>query len=153
VESSLDPHLLAKSFTGARVLITGGLGFIGSSLAVPLAEAGADVTLVDAMIPDYGGNLVNIAPVREQVRVNFCDVRDPNAMNYLVQGRTISSTRLRIHIMSPSDRSRTSTSTSRAPRSCSKPASVTTAVRASSSSARAANTVRRCGCQWPRTRP
>lgn len=83
----LDPRQLAQSFSGARVLITGGLGFIGSSLAVPLAEAGAEVTLVDAMIPDYGGNLFNIAPVRERVRVNFCDVRDPHAMNYLVQGQ------------------------------------------------------------------
>jgi UDP-glucose 4-epimerase len=87
VDSALDPRLLAKSFSGARVLITGGLGFIGSSLAVPLAEAGAEVTLVDAMIPDYGGNLFNIAPVRDRVKVNFCDVRDPHAMNYLVQGQ------------------------------------------------------------------
>lgn len=78
---------LAQEFAGARVLITGGLGFIGSSLALPLVEAGAHVTLVDAMIPGYGGNLFNIEPVRTRVHVNFCDVRDPHAMNYLVQGQ------------------------------------------------------------------
>jgi len=101
----LDPRVVAKAFTGARVLITGGLGFIGSSLAVPLAEAGADVTLVDAMIPDYGGNLFNVAPVRERVRINFCDVRDPHAMNYLVRGQDFifHSAAQVCHIMSLSD--------------------------------------------------
>ncbi len=78
---------LARPFAGARVLITGGAGFIGSSLAVPLAEAGAEVTIVDAMIPGYGGNLFNLEPVRTQVRINFCDVCDPHAMNYIVQGQ------------------------------------------------------------------
>jgi len=102
---SLVPSALARAFDGARVLITGGLGFIGSSLAGPLAEAGADVTLVDAMIPDYGGNLFNVAPVRERVRINFCDVRDPHAMNYLVQGQDFifHSAAQVCHIMSLSD--------------------------------------------------
>ena len=44
-------------FKGARVLITGGIGFIGSSLARRLVSQGADVTLVDSLIPEYGGNL------------------------------------------------------------------------------------------------
>lgn len=74
-------------FAGRNVLITGGLGFIGSNLAIKLVELGAHVTLVDAMIPDYGGNLFNIEPVRDKVVVNFCDIRDVNAMNYLVQGQ------------------------------------------------------------------
>jgi UDP-glucose 4-epimerase len=73
-------------WAGARVLITGGLGFIGSNLAIRLAQAGARVTLADAMIPEYGGNLFNIAPVRERVTVNFCDICDRHAMDWLVRG-------------------------------------------------------------------
>src|SRR4051812_48995561 len=74
-------------FAGKSVLITGGLGFIGSNLAIRLIELGADVTLMDAMIPDYGGNLWNVEPVRDRVKVNFSDVLDEHSMNYLVKGR------------------------------------------------------------------
>lgn len=70
-----------------NVLITGGLGFIGSNLAIRLVEMGARVLLVDAMIPGYGGNLFNIEPVREQVTVNFCDICDRHAMDWLVRGQ------------------------------------------------------------------
>lgn len=70
-----------------RVLVTGGLGFIGSNLARRLCAEGARVTLVDSLIPEYGGNLYNIADIREQVRVNIADVRDPHSMNCLVQGQ------------------------------------------------------------------
>ncbi|MCE1225285.1 MAG: NAD-dependent epimerase/dehydratase family protein [Geobacteraceae bacterium] len=74
-------------FSGARIIITGGLGFIGSNLAVRLVEAGADVTLVDSLIPEYGGNLWNIEPIKERVRVNISDVRDEHSMKYLIQGQ------------------------------------------------------------------
>lgn len=74
-------------FRTRRVLITGGMGFIGSNLAVQLVNQGAQVTIADAMIPGYGGNLFNIEPIRQQVTVNFCDIRDVNTMNYLVQGQ------------------------------------------------------------------
>jgi UDP-glucose 4-epimerase len=74
-----------NAFTNTRALITGGMGFIGSSLALALVELGADVTIADAMIPGYGGNLFNIEPIRERVTVNFCDIRDVNVMNYLVK--------------------------------------------------------------------
>jgi UDP-glucose 4-epimerase len=74
------------AFSGKKVLITGGLGFIGSNLAIRLVELGADVLLVDSLIPDYGGNLFNIEPVKDQVRVNIADVRDVNGMDYLVRG-------------------------------------------------------------------
>jgi UDP-glucose 4-epimerase len=73
------------SFAGARVLITGGLGFIGSNLAIRLAGAGARVTLVDAMIPEYGGNLFNVEPVRDRLTINFGDVCDRLAMDWLVR--------------------------------------------------------------------
>jgi len=75
------------NFSGTNVLITGGLGFIGSNLAMRLVELGAHVTLVDSLIPEYGGNLWNIEPVKERVRVNISDVRDEHSMKYLVQGQ------------------------------------------------------------------
>jgi len=75
------------NFGGAKVLITGGLGFIGSSLARRLVHLGAKVTLVDSLIPQYGGNLANIHDVRDRVDVNISDVRDPHAMAYLIQGK------------------------------------------------------------------
>jgi UDP-glucose 4-epimerase len=71
------------------VMITGGLGFIGSNLAHRLAALGADVLLVDSLIPDYGGNLFNIAGIEQRVRVNVADVRQASTMNYLVQGRSV----------------------------------------------------------------
>jgi UDP-glucose 4-epimerase len=75
----------STSFDGARALITGGMGFIGSNLTIRLVEAGARVTLVDAMIPEYGGNLFNIASVRDQVSINFGDICDRHAMDWLVR--------------------------------------------------------------------
>ncbi|KPV51115.1 NAD-dependent epimerase [Kouleothrix aurantiaca] len=77
----------AASFDGAQVLITGGLGFIGSTLAHRLVAQGARVTLVDSLIPIYGGNLRNIAGIENQVNVNIADVRDQYSMDYLVQGQ------------------------------------------------------------------
>jgi UDP-glucose 4-epimerase len=77
----------ANKFDGANVLITGGLGFIGSALARRLVELGAHCTLVDSLIPIYGGNLRNVAGIADQVRINIADVRDEHSMNYLVQGQ------------------------------------------------------------------
>jgi len=74
-------------FAGKRCLITGGLGFIGSNLAHRLVAEGARVLLVDSLIPAYGGNLCNIADIRDKVHVNISDVRDPHAMQYLVRGQ------------------------------------------------------------------
>ena len=75
------------SYDGARVLITGGLGFIGSNLAARLAGEGARVTLCDAMIEGYGGNLANVAEVRDRVAINYADVRDETVMGQLVEGQ------------------------------------------------------------------
>jgi UDP-glucose 4-epimerase len=72
-----------------RVLVTGGLGFIGSSLAHHLVALGADVLLVDGMIPDHGGNLFNIADIEDRVRVNISDVRNDAAMAVLVRDREV----------------------------------------------------------------
>ena len=76
-----------QAFSSKQVLITGGMGFIGSNLARRLVAAGARVTLVDSLIPIYGGNLFNINDIRESVTLNITDVRDPFAMAYLVQGK------------------------------------------------------------------
>ena len=73
---------MKSEFAGARVLITGGLGFIGSNLARRLAGLGADLTLVDSLIPEYGGNLFNIEGLRDRVHVNISDVRDTYSMQY-----------------------------------------------------------------------
>lgn len=74
-------------FNNSKVLITGGLGFIGSNLAGRLVDLGADVLLVDSLIPEYGGNPFNIDAIRDRVGVNISDVRDAHSMRYLVQGR------------------------------------------------------------------
>ena len=74
-------------YAGKSVLITGGLGFIGSNLARALVVQGADVTLVDSLIPQYGGNSFNIEDIRDKVMVNVCDVRDPFAMAYLLKDK------------------------------------------------------------------
>lgn len=76
-------------YRGRNVLVTGGLGFIGSSLAHQLADLGADVLLVDAMIPEYGGNLFNIADLTNRVRVQISDVRNESAMSVLVRDREV----------------------------------------------------------------
>ena len=70
-----------------QVLITGGLGFIGSNLARILVAQGSAVTLVDSLIPEYGGNLFNINDIRDKVTVNMCDVRDQLAMADLLPGK------------------------------------------------------------------
>lgn len=75
------------TYNNKRVLVTGGLGFIGSNLARKLVSLGARVTLVDSLIPSYGGNLFNIEDIRGQVTCNISDVRDPYAMAYILQGQ------------------------------------------------------------------
>lgn len=76
-------------FAGKSALITGGLGFIGSNLARRLVDLGADVLVVDSLIPEYGGNLHNIAGYEDQLRVNIADVRDEHGLRHLVQGQDV----------------------------------------------------------------
>ena len=76
---------VTEFYRGKRVLITGGIGFIGSNLAIRLVELGARVQLVDSMLPAYGADLANIEPIRDKVRVNFSDVRDRHSLGYIVQ--------------------------------------------------------------------
>ncbi len=69
-----------------KILITGGMGFVGSNLSIRLAALGAEVLIVDNMLPRQGGNLFNIEPVKDKVKVNISDIRNPTSMNHLVKG-------------------------------------------------------------------
>jgi UDP-glucose 4-epimerase len=80
-----DPQF--SRFAGARVLITGGLGFIGSNLARRLVDLDAQVLLVDSLIPEYGGNLTNIREIRDRVQINISDIRDTHGLRHLVAGQ------------------------------------------------------------------
>lgn len=76
-----------ESFENKQVLITGGAGFIGSNLARKLIDLRAKVTIVDSLIPIYGGNLFNLEDIKDKLTINITDVRDPHAMSYLVKGK------------------------------------------------------------------
>jgi nucleoside-diphosphate-sugar epimerase len=77
--------MMSEEFRGARVLITGGAGFIGSTLAIRLVQLGAQVTVLDSLIPEYGGNLFNLQPVSDQVRLHITDVRNQHGLQHLVR--------------------------------------------------------------------
>ncbi|MHC4777791.1 MAG: NAD-dependent epimerase/dehydratase family protein [Planctomycetota bacterium] len=78
-----------RAYEGRAVLITGGLGFLGSNLAVALADMGARVTVLDALIPLYGGNRFNIDPVRGKVAVVEADIRDAAKVGEAVRGQDV----------------------------------------------------------------
>src|SRR3954470_24207480 len=78
---------MKSDFDGAQVLITGGLGFIGSNLAHRLVELGSDVTVVDSLIPGYGGHLYNLEGIRDRLHINVSDVRDTHSFRHLVQDK------------------------------------------------------------------
>ena len=76
-------------FRGKHVLITGGLGFIGSNLAHRLLGLGADVLILDSLIPEYGGNVFNVHSIEDRLRINIADMRDEHGLRYLVQGQDL----------------------------------------------------------------
>ena len=78
---------LRAAFASRRALVTGGLGFIGSHVARRLVEYGADVTVIDALVPGYGGNLFNVEDVRDRIHLIVDDVRDAPAIEACVEGR------------------------------------------------------------------
>lgn len=73
-------------FAKTRVVITGGLGFIGSNLAMRLAALGADLVLIDSLDPRFGGHLLNVAPIRDGVRIEIADIRDTDRIAPLLEG-------------------------------------------------------------------
>lgn len=78
---------LREFYKDKNVLITGGLGFIGSNLAIRLVDFGAKVTVIDSMIPDYGGNFFNIESIRDKITISLTDIRDENSINYLIKDK------------------------------------------------------------------
>src|SRR5512135_484342 len=78
-----------SSLAGKSILITGGLGFIGSNLSRRLVEEGARVTVCDALIEGYGGNPANVAEIRRSIEIERADVRDAAAMERLVEGKDV----------------------------------------------------------------
>jgi UDP-glucose 4-epimerase len=80
---------MSNFYRGKKVLVTGGLGFIGSNLAIRLVELGAEVVLVDSMLPAYGATPRNVEPVRDRLHVNFSDVRDRRSLSYLILGKDL----------------------------------------------------------------
>ena len=69
-----------------KILITGGLGFIGSNLARTLLVQGHDVTLLDSLVPAYGGNMFNVHGLNSKLKINISDLRDPYATRELLRG-------------------------------------------------------------------
>jgi UDP-glucose 4-epimerase len=80
---------LAHDFRGKRVLVTGGLGFIGSTLARELVEHGAHVVLIDSLIPEYGGSRANVEGIEDRVEIHVSDVRDEHSLREHVRGRDV----------------------------------------------------------------
>lgn len=89
INEELIPNTMESYWEKKRVLITGGLGFIGSTLAIRLVEHGAYVTIVDAMIPFLGGNEWNIESIKNSplLKVNISNIHDKESMEHLVQNQ------------------------------------------------------------------
>lgn len=78
---------MTQTYTNKEVLITGGLGFIGSNLAISLVGKGAHITILDNMMPNQGGNLFNVEPIKNKIDINYSDIRDRLAVEQLVKGK------------------------------------------------------------------
>jgi len=72
-----------------KVVITGGAGFIGSSLARRLSDLYADVTIIDSLIPEYGGNLFNLSGYEDKIRINLSDIRDKYSLQVLLNDKSV----------------------------------------------------------------
>ena len=78
---------MTDAFRGKNILVTGGLGFIGSNLVIELLRHGARVTALDSMVPEHGANPANLETVADRITINISDMRDTNSMNILVRDR------------------------------------------------------------------
>lgn len=80
---------MESKFRNKKILITGGLGFIGSNLAIKLVGLGAKVTILDALIPEFGGNKFNVNPIKNKVSVKIADMKDAKMVNRIVKDKEI----------------------------------------------------------------
>ena len=78
-----------ENYQNKKILITGGLGFIGSNLGIKLVDLGARVEIIDALIPYYGGNIFNIEPIKNKVRWVKGDIRDKKTVDKIVVDKEI----------------------------------------------------------------
>jgi len=83
------PLNLEDAYSRKKVLITGGMGFLGSNLAHRLVELGANVSILDAQLPLYGGNPFNLNGIENDVDVHIGDIRDENMVSEVVVGKDI----------------------------------------------------------------
>ena len=79
----------ASYYRGLKVLVTGGLGFIGSNLARRLVDLGAEVLVVDSLLPNTGGNCVNLKDLKNRLRVKIVDLRNAQQIDSLVSGHSV----------------------------------------------------------------
>jgi UDP-glucose 4-epimerase len=82
-------QLFEQNWKGRKAIITGGCGFIGSNLADRLVNLGVQVTLVDSLVPEYGGNLFNISEIKDREALNISDVRDKFRLETLISEQEI----------------------------------------------------------------
>jgi UDP-glucose 4-epimerase len=80
---------VAGYYRNRKVMVTGGLGFIGSNIARRLLELGADVVVVDAMVPNFGGNRMNLADCDGQLEVCIANLNEGETINRLVRDREV----------------------------------------------------------------
>lgn len=71
------------------MLVTGGFGFIGSTLARHLCDLGARVTVLDCLLPQFGGNRFNLEGYGERIRAHIFDLRDVAALESLLEGQEV----------------------------------------------------------------
>jgi len=81
----MNNSIQTECFKEKKVLITGGLGFIGSNLAIKLASLGAKITILDGMIEGHGGNIFNIDPIKKSVNIDYSDIRNRKTINTIVR--------------------------------------------------------------------
>lgn len=80
---------LNNSYSGKKVLITGGGGFIGSNLAIRLIELGAEISIMDARLKPYGYNPFNLSSIKDKIKIDFSDIRDKTAVERNIANKEI----------------------------------------------------------------
>jgi UDP-glucose 4-epimerase len=84
----VQKHIIER-MDDQNVLITGGLGFIGSNLAHHMVKLGANVTIYDALLPTYGGNLANIKEIKDEIVDVRADMRDFDSLKEQVKDQDV----------------------------------------------------------------